>query len=127
MKQISGFISNSSSSSFIATIAIITDEEKFSKFEEESGFKFDRLTYEQICKNYSDGDFYDYLSKPDEKYSGATFVHEWDMSDIEENEDMDYDNVDTDDFSDKVLALCGAGENEGIKIIQQAEYAGRNG
>lgn len=122
-----GFISNSSSSSFITTIAIITDEEKFSKFEESSGFKFERFTYDQICKNYSQGYFYDYLSKPDEKYSNATFVHEYDMADMDETEDMDYDDVLFDEFSDQANALYSAGEDEGIKIIDQAAYSGRNG
>lgn len=130
MKQISGFISNSSSSSFIATIAVITDEEKFSKFEEESSFKFERFTYDQICSTYGDGDFYDNFSKPKEEYSNATFVHEWDRSDIDECEfeDGDYDSVGVDDcdFDAKVLALYDAGD-VGIEVIEQTFYAGRDG
>lgn len=128
MKTRKYFVSNSSSSSFIATIAVITDEEKFSKFEEESGFKFDRFTYEEICGNYGDGDFYDYFSKPKEEYSNAIFVHEWDRSDVEEDEDGDYDSVNVDDcdFDDKVLALYEAGD-VGIEVIEQTFYAGRDG
>lgn len=123
-----GFVSNSSSSSFITTIAIITDEEKFRKFEESSGFKFERFTYEQICKSYHHGDFYCYLSKPKEEYSNATFVHEYDMSDIDDPEDPDdYDDISFEDFSDRANALYDAGEDEGIEIIEQAAYSGRNG
>ena len=123
-----GFVSNASSSSFIATIAIIKDEEKFQKFEESVGYKYDRLNYEQICKQYGRGDFYDYLSKPNEKYSDCTFVHEYDRCDIDDDEDGDYDvDIDECDFSDKVLALSGIGENEGAEIIDETFYAGRDG
>lgn len=130
MKIRQQFISNSSSSSFIATIAIITDEEKFKKFEETVGYTYDRLNYEQICKDYHHGDFFDCLSKPDAKYSDCTFVHAYDMDDVEEDPDGDtnYDiDIDECNFSDEVLALNAISEEDGAKIIGETFYAGRNG
>lgn len=120
-----GFVSNSSSSSFIATIAIITDEEKFQQFEENVGYKYERLNYEQICKEYHHGDFYDCLSKPDPKYSDCTFVHAYDKCDIDDDEDGDYDvDIDECDFSDEALDLNAISDEDGAKIIAETFYAG---
>ena len=68
------------------------------------------------------------MSKPNEKYSDYTFVHEYDKCDIDDDEDGDYDiDIDECDFSDKVLALSGIGEDEGAKIIDETFYSGRDG
>lgn len=128
MKTRKFFVSNSSSSSFICTIAVVRDEEKLKKFEEKIGEKLDRYTYEEICKNYRRGDFEDCLSKPNEKYKDCVFIHEYYMDDIEEDPDgeTNYD-ADLDWFPDKQQEIFSADLEDGLEIVDQTYYAGRNG
>lgn len=127
-KKRMGFVSNSSSSSFIVTIAVVRDEEKLKKFEEKIGAKLDRYNYEEICENYGNGDFFGYLTKPSEEYKDEMFIHEYGREDLYEDEDgyVDYD-VDIDIFSEKDQQLFSATLEDGLEIIDQTYYAGRDG
>lgn len=131
MKTRSGFISNSSSSSFICTISVVKDEEKFKQFEEEIDEKFDRLTHEQLLQEIRHcGDFQDYLwGEKFEKYKDQTFILDTDMQDVEEDPDGDtnYDNVDVEDFCERSQMIFGASEEAGLENLRSFYYAGRNG
>ena len=127
MKIRNSFVSNSSSSSFIATIAVVVDEEKLQKFEEKIGEKLDRYNYEEICDRYRYGDFFGLMSKPSETYKDNIFIHVYD--DVEIYEDDGYTNYDVDieDFPEITQDVYGATLEDGLKIIDQTYYAGRNG
>lgn len=128
MKSRMGFVSNSSSSSFIVTIAVVRDEEKLKKFEEKIGVKLDRYNYQEICERYRYGDFDSWLTKPSDEYKDETFIHEYGREDIEEDPDgeTNYD-ADLDWFSDKDQELFSATLEDGLEIIEQTFYAGRDG
>lgn len=131
MKKRSSFISNSSSSSFICTISVVKDDEKFKKFEEEIGETFDRLTHEQLLQEIRHcGDFQDYLwGEKFEKYKDQTFILDTDMQDVEEDPDGDtnYDNVDVEDFCERSQKIFDASEEAGLENLRSFYYAGRNG
>ena len=123
MKKRSAFISNSSSSSFICTISIVKDEEKFKQFEEEIGETFDRLTHEQLLQEIRYcGDFQDYLyGEKFENYKDQTFILDTDMQDVEEDPDGDtnYDNVELEDFCERSQKIFCADEEAGLENLRR--------
>ena len=130
MKIRTGFVSNSSSSSFVAFMGIVEDEEKFKEFETKNNVKYERFTYEQVCKEIKHcGDFYDYLSKPNKEYENSTFVFVAENGHPEEPEDGEYDDleIDFDEFSDELNCILGVQISDGVKEIETCEYTGRNG
>lgn len=50
MKISQSFISNSSSSSFIATVAVVIDEQKFDAFEKHVGHTYEKMSFEEFEK-----------------------------------------------------------------------------
>ena len=76
--------------------------------------------------------FLDYLTKPSEEYKDEIFVHEYSKQDFypEDGEDEcepDYDSVSIDDFSEKDQQLFSATLEDGLEIIDQTYYGGRDG
>lgn len=133
MKIRAGFVSNSSSSSFIATVAVVTDVEKFNKFKERTGFHYPIIDAEHYNKDYQwSGDFFDHLKPLSDEYNKDMIVFDQgvgpddDMSFLDGYGDMDY-SVDLSDFDAKNAAIYLAGPDDGIQIVQQTYYAGRDG
>lgn len=127
MKIQNGFICNSSTQTFVAFMGIVIDEEKFNKFEEENGCKYQRLTYKEICDNI---EWYDRLYKPDEKYKDQTFILETESIDCDYDENSEAIEVEFDEFSKrtKILAISKDDiKKYGFKIIQSVEDTFYNG
>ena len=129
MKTRFGFVSNSSSQSFMAYVGVVTDLEKFLKFQEKIQETYQLLNYSEACNaiNWCD-DNYNHLYKPDEKYIGEKFVVVSENIDIECNDDGEPIEADEWEFSDRVTSIGGCtSERDGLNIIQNAYYSGRNG
>ena len=158
MKTRNGFVSNSSSSSFIATYGMIVDLDKFDKWKETCKHfsKYEIMTGAQLTKFEEEvgswggpicAGFMDYsldegkvrdIAKANPE---ATFVfktgigldgdHEFIPEGCEDDDDwwgdLDYD-IDLDRFDDEDIELFESSEEyNGINVIEQTYYAGRNG
>lgn len=148
MKIRNGFVSNSSSSSFIATYGMVVNEEQFNawKSSHEIGDEYKMLTGEELWKKYNDQydydlrghDFFDHVDwKPIIKAAidnpKAIFVFKTgcgpdsDMDFMNDWGDIDYD-IDLDRFNDSDIALYNSTpETNGVKVVSQTFYAGRDG
>jgi len=144
MKIRSGFVSNSSSSSFICCYATIVDEEKALKYIKEKGEDMSNvLTTEEVIarKNHEWNAF------------GSDWAGVWCEPKIEEdknfkylifeslggagNDDYDFDpdgcgnynyDVDYEDFTEREKNFIdGVGESNGFNNVQVGYGAGRNG
>ena len=133
----SGHVSNSSSSSFIATVSQVIDEEKFKAFNEKH--KLGLKVYTSVSELIGDleycGDFYDnlYLDRIRSLEEPIKVVFLTGCGpdgdgyfDPECTGDYNYD-VDLDDFDEKDQIMYCASTNEGLKVITQTYYAGRDG
>lgn len=138
MKISQGFISNSSSSSFIATVAVVIDEQKFDKFEKHVGHTYEKMSFEEF-KNLNGlwgwpGDFGSclFVEPVTEDLKDKKFVYHWehagDDTDFynEKSGEYSYD-IDLDFFSEKSQDIYSANEENGLKILGQTYYAGRDG
>ena len=151
MKIRNGFVSNSSSSSFIATYGKIVDVKKFENWmsncpyaknykvmsgtkilEEQNAHKWDtpvtsgfmdymineKTVLEVMATNPDDLFIYKTGTGPDCDSDFMTSEDDWDL-----NYDVDLDRFDSDD-----IELYGSSvEYNGVEIIEQTYYAGRNG
>lgn len=137
MKIRNSFISNSSSSSFICTIAVVEDEEKLKQFENKINYIMKRLNHKEMLESLEHcGDFQDSLYGAEfEEYKDKTFIvdtecGEWELYEEDEDGELierDYDQVDISDFSNSSQRIAYAGNEEGLNQIFCTYYAGYNG
>jgi|WetSurMetagenome_2_1015567.scaffolds.fasta_scaffold1118332_1 hypothetical protein len=128
MKIRNGFISNSSSSSFIGVIGKIVDTEKFKQFKKSNEFDIivkSATGINEELESYC-GDFFGQLSKLDEtKHAMDYLIFEHENGDPGCNDDGEIYDSEIDDFSKK-FQLIGNTES-GIDVIQFVLYSGRDG
>lgn len=145
MKVRQGFVSNSSSSSFIIGVGKVIDEDKITSYCKENGIDFEIMTVKEILeykgwssvkrerqnktffvnKSFDGSDVSCEIdvNALDEKYISVDYCQ-----DIDESEDGDTNyNVDPDDFGETGSAIFGIGEQNGVTKFDSAYGAGRNG
>lgn len=142
MKIRQGFVSNSSSSSFICVIGKVTNEEKLNDYirSKRRDIIWNRVYYGHELKDAIEEDvcdFEDYVNVPDDINPNDQFVifseagDEGDcyfMSGSEDDWDEPNYDIDLDFFSDDVQELTElTPEKHGVQIIDVTYYAGRNG
>jgi len=148
MKIRNGFVSNSSSSSFIATYGMVVNEEQFNSWKAANkiGDEYKLITSEELRNRYESGDWYglrgndfydlldwDSIIKAATENPTATFVFktgrgpDCDSDFMNVYDDIDYD-IDIDRFNDIDLVLYGSTpETNGVQVVSQTFYAGRDG
>ena len=148
MKIRNGFVSNSSSSSFIINIGVVEDKEKFQKFLDKHNVKHD--SYEFKMMNFFDYGFYEQDPYPvwsecdwagygggqetidkifKENPDATVFVKtgtgpDGDCAFHDEYGYCDY-NVDIDDFDEVDREISNV--DNGVRVIETHYGAGRNG
>jgi hypothetical protein len=153
MKTRNGFVSNSSSSSFIATYGIVKDEGLFYDWKSTCPYfsKYEIMTGAELIKKKEESKWWGPVSsgfldcmidenkvyKLAEENPSATFIlktgcgpdgdHEFMSDDDDGWGDLDYD-IDLDRFDDEDTEIFASSiEYNGIEVIEQTFYAGRNG
>ncbi|MCK9428940.1 MAG: hypothetical protein M0R17_02880 [Candidatus Omnitrophica bacterium] len=143
MKIRQGFVSNSSSSSYIIGIGKLIDETKFTEYCKSNHIDYEILTVKEIieksgwdrCYREKDKSFYNEAfdgnkvsikidpTKFEDKYIKVNYGE-----DIQEDPDGDtnYD-IDCDDFEPIGQTIFGIGHNTGVQSFQYSYGAGRNG
>ena len=132
------FTTNSSSSSFIAVFARVSDKEKAQPIIDKYGY--DTYTGEELLKamgnrNWSklfewDWAGVDITPSKDyvKKYIDSEFIFYSDGDDIDESDGYPNYDVDYDDFSDSILeAIDAVDKSNGFTDIESDYGAGRNG
>jgi hypothetical protein len=149
MKIRQGFVSNSSSSSFICVIGKIIDEEKFNSFLQEQkekqpdwklvteddiylGSELKNVIKNKICDFESCVYFPDNVNPEDKVFVYSCAGNEGDYCFSYETEDSgwsDYNyDIDLDFFSEEEQDLTNlTPETHGVQIVNVTYYAGRNG
>jgi hypothetical protein len=138
MKISQSFISNSSSSSFIATVAVVIDEQKFDAFEKHVGHTYEKKSFEEFEKLKGrwgwPGDFEDclFVNPVTEDLKDKKFIYHYEKSGDDsdflnaDGDEYNYD-IDLDFFSEEAQDIYSADEENGLKILGQTYYAGRDG
>ena len=122
MKTRLSFISNSSSSSFIATIAVVRDD-IVKEVWRKAWCRLDRYNYEEICKRYGRGEISLIISQKPMKNTRMRYLfmsilkQDFYPEDGEDECEPDYDSVSIDDFSEKDQQLFSATLEDGLEIM----------
>ena len=149
MKIRNGFVSNSSSSSFIATYGIVRDEEQYNKWMDSCGYKtqYETMTGVELVELQGKGrydkpicgGFYDMIDvdtvytkakeNPDSIFVYSSECGPHDDGDFWDDGIGEYDyDIELNSFYDHQIELYKSSvERNGVEVISQTYYAGRNG
>ncbi len=127
MKFRSSFVTNSSSSSFICCLAKVSDKAKAQEIIDK--YSLDVYTGEELKKEYCIGnvDWAGIWIDKSELNDSDTYIYYDDCTDIEENEDNDYDFDEDAHDSDVLETIDAISEDNGFIDIDVQCGAGRNG